>query len=64
MSSTTADIIQVCEALPEDQQAELADLAHSRPSLPLAKRSLHGASLRRKDGRRYEQQPLGSGAFR
>lgn len=27
MSSTTAEIIQVCEALPPDKQAELADFA-------------------------------------
>ena len=27
MSSTTAEIIEVCEALPPDKQAELADFA-------------------------------------
>jgi hypothetical protein len=27
MSSTTAEIIQVCEALPADKQSELADFA-------------------------------------
>ena len=27
MSSTTEEIIQVCEALPEDKQVELADFA-------------------------------------